>query len=63
MRNTLKESREVLVGLVAESEENEHFDELAGFSCPDCEFIGKNMRGLKVNMTRQDLNKVSSNEK
>ena len=63
MKDNLKEASEVLVGLVAESEENEHFDELAGLTCPDCEFIGKNMRGLKVNMTRQDLNKVSSNEK
>ena len=32
-----------LVGLVSESEENEHFDELTGFKCPDCNFVGKNM--------------------
>ena len=50
-----------LVGLVAESEENEHFDELTGFKCPVCDFVGKNMWGLKVHMTRKHLNKVSSN--
>ena len=38
------------------SEENEHFNEVAGFTCPDYECIGKNM-------TRQHLNKVSSNVK
>ena len=63
MKDTLKEACEVLVGLVAESEENKHFDELAGFTCPEWEFIEKNMRGLKVHMTRQHLNKVASNEK
>ena len=59
VKDTLKEASEVMVGLVAESEENEHFDELSGFTCPDCEFIGKNMRGLKVHMTRQHLNTIS----
>jgi DNA repair exonuclease SbcCD ATPase subunit len=59
VKDTLKEANECLVGLVAESEENEHFDELTGFKCPDCDFVGKNMRGLKVHMTRKHLNKVS----
>ena len=63
MKDTLKEACEVLVGLVDESEENETFDELAGFNCPDCELIGKTMRGLKVHMTRQHLIKFSFNEK
>jgi hypothetical protein len=34
---------ECLIGLIAESEENKHFDELSGFKCPDCDFIEKNM--------------------
>jgi hypothetical protein len=61
VKDTLKEANECLIVLVAESEENEHFDELTGFKCPDFDFVGKNVRGLKVHMTRKHLNKVSSN--
>ena len=54
----MKEANECLVGLIAEAEESAHFDELTGFKCPDCDFVRKNMRGLKVHMTRKHLNKV-----
>ena len=37
----MKESNEYLVGLIAESKENSHFDELTGFDCPDCDFVTK----------------------
>jgi hypothetical protein len=55
VNDSLKKANE----LIAESKENDHFDELTGFKCPDCDFVGKNMRGLKVHMTRKYLSKVS----
>jgi hypothetical protein len=48
-----------VAGLVAEVEENEYFDELPGFSCPECDFVGKKMRGLKIHMTKQHTKKSS----
>ena len=56
----LKEACECITGLIAEAEDNDHFDELEGFICPDCDFVGKNMRGLKIHMTRKHLKKLSS---
>ena len=55
--DTLKAANKSLVGFIAESEVNKHFDETTGFKCPDCDFIGNIMLGLKVHMTRKLLKK------
>ena len=44
MNTSLKEAKECLIWLIAESEENEYFDELTGFKCPDCDFVRKQLR-------------------
>jgi hypothetical protein len=58
VKDNMKEANDCLVGLVAESEETQHFDELTGFNCPDCDFVGEDLRVLKVHMTRKHLMKV-----
>ena len=61
VNDTMKEASAVITGLVAEAEDNDHFDDLQGFTCPDCGFAGKNMRSLKIHMTKKHLQRVSTN--
>ena len=55
----MKECCQIISGLVAEAEENEYFDDLPGFSCPECDFVGKKMCGLKIHITKKH-SKISS---
>ena len=45
MKKQCLEAFEVMTELVAECEDNEKFDELTSFSCPECDFVGKHLRG------------------
>ena len=64
LKDTLKKAIEVLMWIVAESEETEHLMNLLDLLVQTVNLLDKkNMRGLKVHITRQHLNKVTSNEK
>ena len=55
MKQQYREAFEIMTGLVSECEDNENFDELTSFSCPECEFVGKHMRSLRIHMTKKHL--------
>ena len=55
MKKQYLEAFEVMTELVAECEDNEKFDELTSFSCPECDFVGKHLRGLRIHMTKKHL--------
>ena len=55
MKVQYREAYEVITGLVSECEDNAQFDQMTSFSCPECEFVGKHLRGLKIHMTKMHL--------
>ena len=55
MKKQYLEAFEIMSELVAECEDNEKFDELTSFSCPECDFVGKHLRGLRIHMTKKHL--------
>ena len=55
MKKQYLEAFEIMSALVAECEDNEKFDQLTSFSCPESDFVGKHLRGLRIHMTKKHL--------
>ena len=57
MKIQYREAFEIMTGLVYECEDNLKFDVLTSFSCPEpeCEFVGKHLRSLRIHMTKKHL--------